>query len=165
MPNDLQRPVSFDVGALSKICVFSSFNDSISTQRSMDSSVGIATRYGLNGPGIESRCGRDFPHLSRPALRPTQPPIQCVPGLSRGHRGRGLALTRNPSSAEVKERVAIPLLPLWAFVACSRMKFTCIFVNCTGYIAFSGRLNVSCVEHRTLMEVIVTHLQGSLPGK
>jgi len=26
-----------------------------------DSSVGIATRYGLDGPGIESRLGRDFP--------------------------------------------------------------------------------------------------------
>jgi len=30
-----------------------------------DSSVGIATRYGLDGPGIESRWGRDFPHPSR----------------------------------------------------------------------------------------------------
>ena len=49
-----------------------------------DSSVGIATRYGLDGPGIESRRGRDFPHLSRPALGPTQPPILWVPGLSRG---------------------------------------------------------------------------------
>ena len=27
-----------------------------------DSSVGIATSYGLGGPVIESRCGRDFPH-------------------------------------------------------------------------------------------------------
>jgi hypothetical protein len=49
-----------------------------------DSSVGIVARYGLDGPGIESRWGRDFPHLSRPALGTTQPPIQWVPGLSRG---------------------------------------------------------------------------------
>ena len=49
-----------------------------------DSVVGTATRYGLDGSGIESRWGRDFPHLSIPALRPTQLPIQWVPGLSRG---------------------------------------------------------------------------------
>ena len=48
------------------------------------SSVGIATRYGLDGPGIESQWGRDFPHLSRPALGPTQPSVHWVPGLSRG---------------------------------------------------------------------------------
>ena len=51
---------------------------------SRDSSVGIATRYGLHCSGIDSRLGRDFPHPFRPALRPTQPPIQWVPGLSRG---------------------------------------------------------------------------------
>jgi len=40
--------------------------------------VGIATAYGLDGPGIDSRWGRDFPHLSGPALRPTQPPVEWV---------------------------------------------------------------------------------------
>jgi hypothetical protein len=37
----------------------------------LGSSVGIATDYGLDGPGIESWWGRDFLRLSRPALGPT----------------------------------------------------------------------------------------------
>jgi hypothetical protein len=36
------------------------------------SSVGIVNRYKLDGPGIESRWGRYFPHSSRPVLGPTQ---------------------------------------------------------------------------------------------
>jgi len=46
-----------------------------------DSSVGVATRYGLDGPEIRSRWrGEIFRTCPVP---PTQPPIQCVPGLSR----------------------------------------------------------------------------------
>jgi hypothetical protein len=49
-----------------------------------DTVVGIAIRYELDGKGIESRWGRDFQYPSRPALGPTQPPVQWVPGHSRG---------------------------------------------------------------------------------
>ena len=38
----------------------------------LTSSVGIATRYGMDGPGIGSRWGRDFPQPSIPDLGPTQ---------------------------------------------------------------------------------------------
>ena len=47
----------------------------MNTQLYVGRAVSIATGYGLDGPGIESRWGRDFPHLSRPVLGPTQPPI------------------------------------------------------------------------------------------
>ena len=47
-------------------------------------SVGIATCWGVKVPGIESLWMQDFAHQSRPALGPTQPPIQWVLGLSRG---------------------------------------------------------------------------------
>jgi hypothetical protein len=46
--------------------------------------VGIVTGYGLDDPGIEYRWGRDFLYLSRLVLGPTNPPVQWVPGLSRG---------------------------------------------------------------------------------
>jgi hypothetical protein len=52
--------------------------------RGPGSSVGIVIDYGLDGPGIKSRSGRDFSHMSRQVLGPTQPPVQRVPGISQG---------------------------------------------------------------------------------
>ena len=75
-----------------------------------DSSADIAARYGLDGPGIESRRRRDFPHPSRPKLVLTKPPIQWVLGAFAGvmQQERGFD---HPSStsAEVKERVELYL--------------------------------------------------------
>jgi hypothetical protein len=54
-----------------------------------DNAVGIATRYGQDGPRIESGGGRDFPHPSRPALGLTQSPVQWVPGHFSGGKAAG----------------------------------------------------------------------------
>ena len=86
-----------------------------------DSVVGIATCYGLDGTGIESRCLRDFPHPSRPVLEPIQPLIHWIPAHSRGLQGRGVALTTHPpDNTGVKERVKIYLYsssrPSWPAV-------------------------------------------------
>jgi hypothetical protein len=51
--------------------------------------------------------GRDFPHPSRPALGPTEPPIRGVPGLAAGKAAGAWRWPTTPSSAENKERVEI----------------------------------------------------------
>jgi hypothetical protein len=66
------------------------------------SSVCIATDYGLDGPGIESRWGRDFPHLSRPAMGPPSFLYNGYRVFPRGRRRPGRdADFSPPSSAEV----------------------------------------------------------------
>ena len=101
------------------------------------SSVGIATGYGLDGPGIESRGERDFPPLSRPTLAANA--ASCAmgtvsfPGVK---SGRGVTLTPHPLLVlwSIKSG-AIPLLPLWAvrpvqsLSACTRVHFTFTYTS------------------------------------
>jgi hypothetical protein len=67
--------------------------------------VGIAIGYVLDGLGIESRWGRDFSHLSRPALGPNQPPVQWVPRLSWGKMRPGRDADHSPPSSSVVMKV------------------------------------------------------------
>jgi hypothetical protein len=53
-----------------------------------DSSVGIATSYGLDQWGIESPWGRDFPHQSR--LSPGAEPASCTMGTEALSGGLGV---------------------------------------------------------------------------
>ena len=60
------------------------------------SSVGIATDYGLDGPGIESRWGRDFPPVQTgPGAHPASSTMGTgsFPGVK---CGRGVLLTTHP---------------------------------------------------------------------
>ena len=86
-----------------------------------DSSVGIATRYGLDGPGIESRRGEIFrTHPENPGAHPAS----CTTGTGSFSRakwpGRGVDHPL-PSSAEVQERAELYLYstsgPSWSVLA------------------------------------------------
>jgi hypothetical protein len=70
---------------------------------SWDSSVGIGTRYGLDGPGIESQWGVRFstPIQTSPGAHPASY-TQSFPGLKQP--GRGVDHP-TPSRAKVKDRV------------------------------------------------------------
>ena len=91
-----------------------------------DSSIGIASPYGLDGPGSSPGGGKIF--RTRPD-RPWGPTSLLYNGYRVFPGGKvrpgGGVDHPTPSSAEVKKKNrAITLLPLWAFVACSRVKFT-----------------------------------------
>ena len=82
--------------------------------------VGIASGYGLDGPGIESRWGRDIPHMSRLAQGLTQPPVQWAPGLFRGEERPGRDSDPSPpSSAVVKKEWSYTFTPPMDRTACT----------------------------------------------
>jgi len=73
----------------------------------------IAIRYGVGGPGIESRWGRNVPYSSRPALEHTQSPVQWVAGLfPRGIKRPGRGLFHSLPSGLNKEYSCTSTSPL-----------------------------------------------------
>jgi hypothetical protein len=97
--------------------------------RGRDRSVGIVTRYELDGPGIESLWERDIPRLCIFALGLTQTPVQWVWVLPGGTAGGAWRWSPITSIAEVKEGVELYLyILLWAFVACYRVNFAFILL-------------------------------------
>jgi hypothetical protein len=80
-----------------------------------DSTVGIATRYGLKGLGIDSQWEARFSLSVQTGL----PVLQWIPGLFLRQSGRGVAHPPK-SSAEVTERVELYLYsayePSWSLL-------------------------------------------------
>ena len=106
--------------------------------RGLGSSVGIATGYGLDGPGIESRWGRDRswgpPSLLYNGYR-VFPGVKC---------GQGVTLTPHPLLVPwSRNSWAIPLLTPWAIrpvqslSACTRVHFTFTFT----FFVFESRIS------------------------
>jgi hypothetical protein len=72
--------------------------------------------YEMDGTGYKFRQGQVVvcsSQPSRPALGPTQPPIQWVPGSFPGRKAAGADVNLSPPySAQIKSECAILLMPL-----------------------------------------------------
>jgi hypothetical protein len=113
-----ERPVHLHILSPELFFSQSSIKFSIKWDWSRDSSVGIATDYGLDDQGGGSSSPGSVKHLhfsisSRPALGSTQPPIKWVPGVNR--QGRE-ADHSPPTSAEVKKMWIYTSTPPYVFM-------------------------------------------------
>jgi hypothetical protein len=145
---------------------------------SRDSSVGIATDYGLDGSGIESRWGARFsaPLQTGPGAHPACCTMNTgsFPGV---RNGRGVTLTPHPLLVSWSRKGrAIPLLPLWAvrpvqsLSACARMHSTFTFYY-TGPQSCKPHRSAQCfstLQHNHLSSDTTTvksaHLRSTVQG-
>ena len=75
------------------------FNSTVVISRMSETAVGVQVCYGLDGPGIKSRCARIFLQPSRLNVGHKQPPVKLVPCLLPGIRRPGRGVNRHPSLA------------------------------------------------------------------
>ena len=125
------------------------------------SAVGIATHYELDGPGIQFRWKRNFPHLSGPFLVTTQPPVKKGTEFYQWVKGPRRGVDRPPPpSPEVKERVVFclyspfgPSKPVivWRYMSSgmsSHVALVKIFTSRHG-VNIPDDLNIHYTEHLT----------------
>jgi hypothetical protein len=108
-----------------------------------------AGRYGDRIP-----VGKRFSSPVQTWLWVHQPPSQCVLGKAAG------AWRWTPTHTlrwGERNNMAIPLLPLWAFVEYSRVKFTLTFATLLSYASVSVVHSQSPVCHFTLMQFTHHH--------
>jgi hypothetical protein len=122
------------------------FNDNVSAVgcvsygkkiRVRDGSVGVATGYRLDGPGIESRWGaRFFAHVQ---TGPGANPASCTMGtgsFSGVKRPGCVADHPPPSSAVVKKEWSYTSTPLWAFGSVTGHLYLSLFHDDASSVVF-----------------------------
>jgi len=125
-----------------------------------DRSVGIATGYGLDGPGIEFWWGRDFPHLSWGPPSLLYNGYRVFPG-GKERPGRD-ADPSPPSSAVGHERVELYLYsPYGLYGACTRVTFTFIFPI---YVKVSIRPNLRNIKIYRKFSVLMVFVPNIIVG-
>ena len=115
-----------------------------------DSAVGIATRCGLDGPGVEPWWGKIFRTCPD---RPWAPPNLLyngkhvpLPGVKRP----GCGIHHPPYLAPRLKSGAVSLLPFWVFMASSRANFTGTSCTSRGYVNIILRYVISVIAMNPL---------------
>jgi hypothetical protein len=137
----------------------------ISVRVGPGSSVGIATDYGLDGPGIESWRGQDFPPIQ---TGPGAYPASCTMGTGSfpGVKcGRGVLLTTHPLLVlwSWKSR-AIPLPPLGHNRTCNGVTLLyisnnvvriCVWIMAVFYGVYTYGYSAYCIRTCTYLLMIM----------
>jgi len=103
--------------------------------------VGIATRYRLDGPGIESRCGARS--SAEPRLAPRHIPASYTSTMGAGSFPRvkwpdRSVVHASPSSAGVKERVEYTSTPLLGLPCLFKDELKFYFLCLTNFLVFDS---------------------------
>ena len=100
---------------------------------------------------------------------PTQPPIQWIPGHSRGVRGPGRGVNHTPMpSAEVKERVELylysPSMPSWLVLGWISRYFNILFIMCRTVQVIQFLINAhTLMKFRNLLALTNSRGTNSFP--
>jgi hypothetical protein len=152
------------------------FSDYQSISWSRDSSVGIATRYGLKGPGIESGWGEIFRTYPDRLLSPSSLLYNGYRFFPGGKGGRGVMLTTHPILVpRLRKSLAIPPLTLWVLLGLLRdppphQSISCIglqiiFIVCLSFLFYdsshefkTSKLSPATCSHKQLFLLLLPYV-------